>query len=58
MTHIIVPKTEDNICSENMECLLGMANGVFIINQNCKYVLSYIIWILSCIVYDFEDFRN
>lgn len=58
MTHIIVPKTEDNICGETFKILLGMANGIFIMNQNCKYVLSYIMWILSCIVYDFEDIRN
>lgn len=37
MTHIIVPETEYNTCAVNLECLIGMANGLFIVNQNCKY---------------------
>eukprot|EP00102_Acyrthosiphon_pisum_P020186 XP_016657396.1 PREDICTED: BRCA1-associated RING domain protein 1 isoform X4 [Acyrthosiphon pisum] len=34
VTHIIVPKTKNNTCDVNLECLTGIANGLFIINEN------------------------
>lgn len=37
MTHIIVRATENNTCDANFECLIGLANGWFIVNENCKY---------------------
>jgi len=37
VTHLIIPKTENNTCDVNLECLFGLANGLFIINENCEY---------------------
>lgn len=38
MTHIILPVTENNTCNINMEILIGIANGLFIVNQKCKNI--------------------
>lgn len=37
VTHMIVPKTKHNTCDMNLECLIGIANGLFIVNENCTY---------------------
>lgn len=37
VTHMVVPKTTNNTCDVNLECLTAIANGLFIINENCKY---------------------
>ncbi|CAI6366935.1 unnamed protein product [Macrosiphum euphorbiae] len=34
VTHIIVPKSKNNTCDVNLECLTGIANGLFIVNEN------------------------
>ncbi|XP_050056991.1 uncharacterized protein LOC114131665 isoform X8 [Aphis gossypii] len=34
VTHMIVSKTENNTCDVNLECLIGIANGLFIVNEN------------------------
>lgn len=34
VTHMIVSKTKNNTCDVNLECLTGIANGLFIINEN------------------------
>ncbi|XP_026817198.1 BRCA1-associated RING domain protein 1-like [Rhopalosiphum maidis] len=34
VTHMIVSKTTNNTCDVNLECLIGIANGLFIIDQN------------------------
>lgn len=37
ITHIVVPVKENNACDANLKCLMGIANGICIVNQNCKY---------------------
>ncbi|KAL4141790.1 hypothetical protein QTP88_004360 [Uroleucon formosanum] len=34
VTHMVVPKTTNNTCDVNLECLTAIANGLFIINEN------------------------
>ncbi|VVC36679.1 Hypothetical protein CINCED_3A017441 [Cinara cedri] len=34
VTHIVVPETKNNTCELNLECLTGIANGLFIVNEN------------------------
>lgn len=46
MTHIIIPENENNTCDVNLECLTGIANGLFIVNQNCKFFLIIIIIVI------------
>lgn len=38
VTHIVLPETENNTSDVNMEILIGIANGLFIVNQRCKYM--------------------
>ncbi|XP_025425094.1 BRCA1-associated RING domain protein 1-like isoform X2 [Sipha flava] len=34
VTHIVVPNKKSNVCDVNLECLIGIANGLFIVNEN------------------------
>lgn len=40
MTHIVLPEMENNTCDINMEILIGIANGLFIVHQRCKYIFK------------------
>lgn len=39
MTHIIVPENKNNTWDENIENLIGIANGMFIVKASCEYQL-------------------
>ncbi|XP_050525753.1 BRCA1-associated RING domain protein 1-like isoform X2 [Daktulosphaira vitifoliae] len=34
VTHIVVANSSNNVCLSNVECLTGIANGLFIVQQN------------------------